>query len=183
MNRHGARASATQKSYRHETHISALEAAPRAQTRIPQSHAISRRAESAFGAPRQGPFAALGLTGIGRPGEKGSARYRLRGAGAFAAVFRAGRRFDGRYLQLVAAAAKYCPGRVGYVIGGKSVPRAVDRNRLRRRLRETIRAARPAIQRYDVIVRVKRPVPPNDIGTAAAEGGQLVRKLLDTPSQ
>jgi ribonuclease P protein component len=64
------------------------------------------------------------------------------------------------------------------VIGAKAIPRAVDRNRLRRRLRETLRAARPAVEMYDVIVRVKRAVARNEILAAAAEGGVLVEKLL-----
>ena len=64
------------------------------------------------------------------------------------------------------------------MIGAKAIPRAVDRNRLRRRLRETLRAARPAIEIYDVIVRVKRPVQKNEISAAAAEGSALVEKLL-----
>jgi ribonuclease P protein component len=79
---------------------------------------------------------------------------------------------------LVAAPAERSPGRVGYVIGGKAIPRAVDRNRLRRRLRETLRAARPAIEIYDVIVRVKRAVATSEIQEAAAEGLALVEKLL-----
>jgi ribonuclease P protein component len=64
------------------------------------------------------------------------------------------------------------------VIGAKAIPRAVDRNRLRRRLRETLRAARPAVEIYDVIVRVKRTVARNEILAAAAEGVVLVEKLL-----
>jgi len=64
------------------------------------------------------------------------------------------------------------------VIGAKAIPRAVDRNRLRRRFREIVRAARPAIERYDVILRVKRAVARNEIPAAAAEGGALVGKLL-----
>ena len=79
---------------------------------------------------------------------------------------------------MVAAPAERSPGRVGYVIGGKAIPRAVDRNRLRRRLREMLRAARPAIEIYDVIVRVKRAVATSDIRAAAAEGPVLVEKLL-----
>jgi ribonuclease P protein component len=79
---------------------------------------------------------------------------------------------------LVAAPAERSPGRIGYVIGAKAIPRAVDRNRLRRRLRETLRAARPAIEIYDVIVRVKRAVQKNEISAAAAEGSALVEKLL-----
>jgi len=64
------------------------------------------------------------------------------------------------------------------VIGAKAIPRAVDRNRLRRRLRETLRAARPAVEIYDVIVRVKRAVARNEILAAGAEGVVLVEKLL-----
>jgi len=83
---------------------------------------------------------------------------------------------------LVAAPAALAVGRVGYVIGGKAIPRAVDRNRLRRRLRETVRAARPAIERFDVILRVKRAVTPDEIAVAAAEGSTLVGKLIATDS-
>ena len=79
---------------------------------------------------------------------------------------------------MVAAPAERSPGRIGDVIGAKAIPRAVDRNRLRRRLRETLRAARPAIEIYDVIVRVKRAVQKNEISAAAAEGPALVEKLL-----
>ena len=64
------------------------------------------------------------------------------------------------------------------MIAAKAIPRAVDRNRLRRRLRETLRGARPAVEIYDVIVRVKRSVARSEILTAAAEGSALVEKLL-----
>jgi len=79
---------------------------------------------------------------------------------------------------LVAAPAALESGRVGYVIGAKAIPRAVDRNRLRRRLRETVRAVRPAIERFDMILRVKRAVTPAEIAEAAVEGSTLVSKLL-----
>ncbi|MEO5766095.1 MAG: ribonuclease P protein component [Casimicrobiaceae bacterium] len=111
-----------------------------------------------------------------------ASRYRLRGAGAFEAVFAAGRRLDGRYLQLVAAPAAQSIGRIGYVIGRKSMPRAVDRNRLRRRLRESVRAARPALEAYDVIVRVRGVVPAADVPAAAAEGARLLQRLLAPPA-
>ena len=64
------------------------------------------------------------------------------------------------------------------MIGGKAIPRAVDRNRLRRRFREIVRTARPAIERYDVILRVKRAVTRDEIPAAVTEGGALVEKLL-----
>ena len=69
------------------------------------------------------------------------------------------------------------PGRVGYVIGRKAMPRAVDRNRLRRRLRERVRAARPAVVRYDIILRVRRSVKREDIDAAVGESVALLAHL------
>jgi len=67
---------------------------------------------------------------------------------------------------------------VGYVIGRKSMARAVYRNRLRRRLRESMRAARPAIERFDIIVRVRRPVPREAIGEAVRAAREMIGRLL-----
>ena len=69
------------------------------------------------------------------------------------------------------------PGRVGYVIGRKAMPRAVDRNRLRRRLRERVRAARPAVVPYDIILRVRRSVKREDIDAAVGESVALLARL------
>jgi ribonuclease P protein component len=106
-----------------------------------------------------------------------AARYRLRGTRAFETVFKTGARHDGRFLQLIAAPAACSPGRVGYVIGRKMMRRAVDRNRLRRRLREVVRAARPALEAFDIILRVKRIVARADIATAVVESQRLVARL------
>jgi len=84
---------------------------------------------------------------------------------------------------LIAAPAEEAPGRVGYVIGRKVIRRAVDRNRLRRRLREVIRAARPAIERYDVVLRVRRLLPREALLNAVGESRQLVQRLLETAPQ
>lgn len=80
---------------------------------------------------------------------------------------------------MIAAPAAEAPGRVGYVIGRKLIRRAVDRNRLRRRLREVIRAARPSIERYDVVFRVRRLVPREALMNAVGESRELVQRLLD----
>ena len=82
--------------------------------------------------------------------------HRLTGVGAFDALFREGRRREGPHLQLVFAPAKRSPGRVGYVIGRKALPRAVDRNRARRILRAVMRAERTRIRELDLIVRLKQ---------------------------
>ena len=150
---------------RNETHISAVEAAPRAHPRFPGPHEHRRGPQGPGGTARQGPRASVGLTAQANAARVRSARYRLRGAGTFASVFKTGVRHDARFLQLIAAPAAHDPGRVGYVIGRKAMPRAVDRNRLRRRLRESVRAARPAVER-------------DDIAAAASEAPALLARLM-----
>ncbi len=104
--------------------------------------------------------------------------FRLTGPGAFEAVFKSGRRSEGRHVQLVAAAAAGTPGRVGYVIAAKTLPRAVDRNRLRRRMREIVRAQRPALAAYDVILRVKKVGNRVELDAAVGEAAVLLSTLL-----
>ena len=58
------------------------------------------------------------------------------------------------------------------------MPRAVDRNRLRRRLRERVRAARPDVERYDIILRARRTVARDDIAAAVMESEALLAKLV-----
>jgi ribonuclease P protein component len=107
--------------------------------------------------------------------------FRLTGPGAFEAVFREGRRSEGLHVQLVAARAARTPGRIGYVIGRKTLRRAVDRNRLRRRLREVVRALRPALNGYDVILRVKKVGNPVELDAAVNEAASLLAELVARP--
>jgi len=104
-------------------------------------------------------------------------RRRLTGRGAFDAVFRRGRRRDGDYLQLVSVTAAGDCGRAGFVIGNKSLPRAVDRNRIRRMLRVALERARPGIDRHDVIVRLKSSVEREQFPAIVAEADRLLAAL------
>jgi ribonuclease P protein component len=81
---------------------------------------------------------------------------------------------------LIAAPAAQDPGRIGYIIGRKAMPRAVDRNALRRRLRESVRASRPAIERFDIILRVRQRVRRTDIAAAVGESRSLLSGLVGT---
>ena len=171
-----------------ETHLSALQDSPRAEAWFPGAHGVGRRSQSALGAPRQGPqepygrltIALLNSTAVPDARLHGRA-FRLTGPGAFEAVFREGRRSEGRHVQLVAAAAAQTPGRIGYVIGRKTLPRAVDRNRLRRRLREIVRAMRPTLAPYDVILRVKRVANRMELDAAVSEAAGLLAALVVRP--
>ena len=104
-------------------------------------------------------------------------RCRLTGVGAFEQVFRTGRRNDGEFLQLVSIPAARACGRVGFVIGAKALPRAVDRNRVRRMLRVVLRDARAMVRGLDLIVRVKRPVPRNEFDRVVDEARRMLAVL------
>lgn len=160
-----------------ETNLSTLEAPPRAYARLSRTHEDGWRPQGPRGPAREGPRTPVRLTRVADSPRIRESRYRLRGAGAFERVFASGRRYDGRFLQLIAVRAREAPGRVGYVIGGKSMRLAVDRNRLRRRLRERVRAARPALAEWDVIVRVRRPIRRDEIAAAVDEATLLIGRL------
>jgi ribonuclease P protein component len=104
-------------------------------------------------------------------------RYRLRGAAQFAAVLRGGRRFEGKRLQLIALPATGPVGRVGYVIASRHLKRAIDRNRLKRMLREAVRSRRPAMNAFDVVVRLCAACRPAEVSAAAAEGALLLDQV------
>jgi ribonuclease P protein component len=62
------------------------------------------------------------------------------------------------------------------VIGRKELPRAVDRNRLRRMLREMLRVRRDATQGFDIVLRLRQTCAPAELREVAAEA----RGLLDS---
>jgi ribonuclease P protein component len=72
---------------------------------------------------------------------------------------------------------------VGYVIGKKALPRAVDRNRVRRVLLVAVAGARPAIEAWVVILRLKRGCVGADVRAVAAEAAALLAALPAPQSQ
>lgn len=102
----------------------------------------------------------------------------MTGIGAFDALFRAGSRSEGKWLQLVATPARAVPGRVGYAIPKKALPHAVDRNRVRRVLRVAVARARPAVEAFDVILRLKRGCARQETPAVAAEAAVLLAALV-----
>lgn len=100
----------------------------------------------------------------------------LCGGSAFETLFREGKRVEGRYLQCVILPAA-AQGRVGFVFSRKQMPRAVDRNRLRRQIREMLRATRTTFDRYDLIVRAKRRLGAAELVAAAAEARTLLASV------
>ena len=92
-------------------------------------------------------------------------------------MFRSGRRFEGERLQLLALPATGPVGRVAFVIGKKLLARAVDRNRLKRMLREAVRRRRRVTAAFDVVLRLRQPCPAAELPLTAAEAGSLLDRL------
>jgi ribonuclease P protein component len=107
----------------------------------------------------------------------------LRGAAAFARLFRQGRRIEAEHLQLLAVPAGGAIGQVGYVIGKQQLKLAIDRNRLKRRLREAVRLRRPALDRFDIVLRLRRGCAPSAIAAVGAEAARLLDELTMARSQ
>jgi ribonuclease P protein component len=96
----------------------------------------------------------------------------------FQAILQNGSRREGRYVQIVIAPAASESGRVGFVVGRKSMRRAVDRNRLKRIMREFVRSSRSELARFDVVIRVKRLVTRDTLAQAAEEAVALIRQAV-----
>lgn len=107
----------------------------------------------------------------------------MRGAAAFARLFRHGRRIEAEHLQLLAVPAGGAIGQVGYVIGKQQLKLAVDRNRLKRMLREAVRRRRPALDRFDIVLRLRRACPPAGIAAVGTEVERLLDALTTAKAQ
>jgi ribonuclease P protein component len=118
----------------HETHVSAKEAQASADARIPKADALPRRADGHKTAPGQGTQALDGLSYV--PQRRGRGGGRLTRSGDFDRVFRNGRSHAARELVIYA----FPRDETGSVRLGLSVSRkvggAVERNRVKRLLRE-----------------------------------------------
>jgi ribonuclease P protein component len=101
----------------------------------------------------------------------------LRGEADFTRVFRDGRRLGTGRIQLFVAPTQRGGGKVGYVIGRRQLPRAVDRNRLRRMLRETLRRRRGVTRDFDIVVRLLKGCARAELASVAAEAAALLDGL------
>ena len=112
-------------------------------------------------------------------------RYRLTKTDEFSSVFGFRRAIRGKLLML-----HYQPrpdglndARLGVVVGKKLLKRAVDRNRVKRIVREQFRRERPQLPPCDLIVRLAVKPVPLDGKLVAGDFLALLEKLRRTCAQ
>ena len=76
---------------------------------------------------------------------------RLLSAADYASVFRNSRRFSGQYVTILAHKSGQ-PARLGLAIAKKKAKRAIDRNRLKRLIRESFRYRRCQLHGVELVV-------------------------------
>jgi ribonuclease P protein component len=86
--------------------------------------------------------------------------------------------------RLYATANKEAGARLGLIVGKRQLKRAVDRNRVKRALRETFRVRRTILPAYDIVVQLAdRPRGESVSGEAASIWPRLVSALGTTNDQ
>ena len=86
-----------------------------------------------------------------------SRHFRLTQAAAYTRVFKQGQRYSDKLLTIVVREADNAdgPGRLGLAISKRVAPRAVDRNRLKRLVRESFRMHRDQLKGFEIVVMAK----------------------------
>jgi ribonuclease P protein component len=102
----------------------------------------------------------------------------LRRAADFERVLATARRISSRNFSAWALPNEASGPRLGIIAGRKAAPRAVDRNRGKRLIREWFRAAMSELAGVDVIVQLRTPLRDSDNDALRAELKQLLNRML-----
>ena len=160
----------------HEAHLSTVKNAASADPRLPRAHENARRPRCHPCAPRKRPCPSQRLTipcvdRRARPG-------RLTQASQFEAVLAKGRRSGTRCFLARALANAGAGPRLGLIVGKKSAPRAVDRNRVKRLARIVHRQLATQLDTLDVVVQLRGNPRGRDNAALTKELEELLLGLL-----
>jgi len=98
-----------------------------------------------------------------------SRRYRFTAQGSFGSVLRGSRKVRGRFATIHVAPAPAGVSRLGIALTRKLAPRSVDRNRVKRLVRETFRRHVLKLAGLDCVVMLRERFDDANIATVLAE--------------
>jgi ribonuclease P protein component len=145
---------ASKKESQDETHLPALRCPQKTHSRLSCAHAHPRRSRGHSRTPGPWPGPPLGLRSSSKFGF--SREKRLRRKAQITLVLARGRSATGGGMQLHSMPSN-CGPRLGVIVGRHAWPRAVDRNRFRRLVREAFRLLQHRLEQRDYIVRARNP--------------------------
>ena len=116
----------------------------------------------------------MGSTALGFPRSA-----RLLNGADYARVFEKAERFSDRYFTLLWRPNDQCGSRLGLAVSKKNCRRAVDRNRIKRLIRESFRRRRPDLPAVDVVVLTRRGVADADRIALHASLDRHWRRLIE----
>ena len=108
--------------------------------------------------------------------------HRLLAGGDFKAVFADAQRYADRYFTVLVRPNKVGCARLGLAISKKAARRAIDRNRLKRLIRESFRAHRAALPAVDIVV-MARPAAVSPANTTLSRALDVVWEKLNGAGQ
>ena len=138
----------------HETNLSAVENAPQAHPRISCTDADARRSRRAARSAGQGPRAVERLSAARTAGLPRA--YRVLRRAEFTAALSGKAVALRRHFSVFAQANTLGGSRIGVVVSKKVAARAVDRNRIKRLVREVFRQGREQFGGNDLVVVARR---------------------------
>jgi ribonuclease P protein component len=106
-----------------------------------------------------------------------SRRHRFAERGGFGPLLKAGRKVRGRYAVLHVGTAHTGISRLGVALTRKMIPHAVERNRVRRLVREAFRRHVAKQLPMDCVVTLRQPISRSELGPFRAELGTLLDQL------
>ena len=147
------------RRHRHETDIPTQRDQAQAQSRFSCPDGDSEWSQGHCAPPRQGtcPADTLTLTEAAAHDREFPRTARLTQSRDFRAVFADARRHGDRHFTILVGHGNGVSARLGLAVAKRAAPRAVDRNRLKRLIRDRFRHHRAYLPAVDVVVMV-RPV-------------------------
>jgi ribonuclease P protein component len=94
----------------------------------------------------------------------------------------AGRARTQRYFTLYVRPNGEPLARIGIITSKRVAPRAVDRNRMKRLVRETFRSMRQRLQGVDIVVQLRRCPPRSSTAAARTEVARLLEECAVPPA-
>ena len=114
------------------------------------------------------------MTGFGFP-----SRFKIKKTDDFSSVFNFRKRISGQYLVIHYMPNVLGHARVGLIVGKKLARGAVQRNYMKRVLREMYRQEQNQLSGVDILVRPQKAFTRENFAQIEAEVRQLIRKLCE----